>query len=150
MNLATLTTLIDDNIRNKTPKVIKVEHADVEQAIVDELFSEIETITGTTTTGLPYTIKASKKGNLVCLNVQTLNNTNLNQSGGVIYFPEKYQPFMREFRTIEFETGTSTRVYLLEAGPFLFLTFPFGGFACEVLPPNISTNQTFTYISNDL
>ena len=32
---ATITTLINDKIRNKTPKVIKVEHADVEQAILD-------------------------------------------------------------------------------------------------------------------
>lgn len=36
--LTELTDLIDDNIRNKTPKVVKTEHADVEQGIVNEFF----------------------------------------------------------------------------------------------------------------
>lgn len=36
--LAQITTEIDDNIRNKTPLVVKVEHADVEQLITDEMF----------------------------------------------------------------------------------------------------------------
>ncbi len=35
---ATLTALINANIRNKTPKVIKVEHADVEQALLNEIY----------------------------------------------------------------------------------------------------------------
>lgn len=39
MTLATITALINSKIRNKTPKVLKVEHADVEQAIVDEMYS---------------------------------------------------------------------------------------------------------------
>jgi len=48
MNLATITALINSKIRNKTPKVLKVEHADVEQAIVNEIYSDYkpEIITG--------------------------------------------------------------------------------------------------------
>lgn len=36
--LAQITIAIDDNIRNKTPLVIKTEHADVDQLIADEMF----------------------------------------------------------------------------------------------------------------
>ena len=39
MTLATITALINSKIRNKTPKVLKAEHADVEQAIVNEIYS---------------------------------------------------------------------------------------------------------------
>lgn len=39
MNLSTLTALINAKIRNKTPKVLKVEHADVEQQIVNTIFA---------------------------------------------------------------------------------------------------------------
>lgn len=39
MTLATITALINSKIRNKTPKVLKVEHADVEQALADEIFN---------------------------------------------------------------------------------------------------------------
>ena len=35
---AQITTAIDAKIRNKTPLVVKVEHADVEQLITDEMF----------------------------------------------------------------------------------------------------------------
>ena len=38
--LAEITTAIDDNIRNKTPLVVKTEHADVEQLIADQLFPD--------------------------------------------------------------------------------------------------------------
>jgi hypothetical protein len=36
--LAQITAAIDDNIRNKTPLVVKTEHADVDQLITDQLF----------------------------------------------------------------------------------------------------------------
>ena len=50
MTLATITALINSKIRNKTPKVLKTEHADVEQAIVNEVFSGLkyEEVTGAT------------------------------------------------------------------------------------------------------
>ena len=36
--LAQITAAIDDDIRNKTPLVVKTEHADVEQLITNEMF----------------------------------------------------------------------------------------------------------------
>ena len=36
--LSFITNLIDTKIRNKTPKVVKTEHADVEQALANEFF----------------------------------------------------------------------------------------------------------------
>jgi len=44
MTQAELTAFIDANIRNKTPKVVKVEHADVEQEITDTLFDNVNTL----------------------------------------------------------------------------------------------------------
>lgn len=44
MTQAELTALIDANIRNKTPKVLKVEHADVEQEITDTIFDNVNTL----------------------------------------------------------------------------------------------------------
>ena len=38
--LAQITAAIDDDIRNKTPLVVKTEHADVEQLITDEMFPD--------------------------------------------------------------------------------------------------------------
>jgi hypothetical protein len=38
--LAEIQQSIDDNIRNKTPLVIKTEHADVDQLIADQLFPD--------------------------------------------------------------------------------------------------------------
>jgi hypothetical protein len=38
--LAQITAAIDDDIRNKTPLVVKTEHADVEQLIADEMFPD--------------------------------------------------------------------------------------------------------------
>lgn len=54
--LAQITAAIDNDIRNKTPLVLKVEHADVEQLITDEMFpSSVQlTFNGTTqTSGTP-------------------------------------------------------------------------------------------------
>ena len=42
-----LTALIDANIRNKTPKVLKAEHANVEQALLDNYYPTPTTETGT-------------------------------------------------------------------------------------------------------
>lgn len=50
MTQAELTAFIDDKIRNKTPKVIKTEHADVEQEITDTLFDNVATLNGLITT----------------------------------------------------------------------------------------------------
>lgn len=61
-----LTTLINNNIRNKTPKVIKTEHADVEQAIVDELYKAKVTDSNSTET---YT---TKNGTVVTYNITSI------------------------------------------------------------------------------
>jgi len=45
MTQTELTAFIDAKIRNKTPKVIKTEHADVEQEITDTLFDNVNTLT---------------------------------------------------------------------------------------------------------
>jgi len=45
MTQAELTAFIDAKIRNKTPKVVKVEHADVEQEITDTLFDNVNSLT---------------------------------------------------------------------------------------------------------
>jgi hypothetical protein len=78
MTLATITALINSKIRNKTPKVLKTEHADVEQAIVNEVFSSeiyentnvpsLMTITSKfispMTEGLTFEITLKKTGNI--------------------------------------------------------------------------------------
>ena len=84
--LAQITAAIDDDIRNKTPLVLKVEHADVEQLITDEMFPDTLTFNfnGTVqTSGLPnvavfatlaanwkvlLTVKLEKIGNRVFYN----------------------------------------------------------------------------------
>lgn len=84
--LAQITAAIDDDIRNKTPLVLKVEHADVEQLITDEMFPDTLTFNfnGTAqTSGLPnvavfatlaanwkvlLTVKLEKIGNRVFYN----------------------------------------------------------------------------------
>ena len=60
MTQAELTALINDKIRNKTPKVIKIEHADVDQAITDELFSRVGTL-NTTISALNTTVSNQAK-----------------------------------------------------------------------------------------
>lgn len=82
MNLAAITAFIDAKIRNKTPKVIKIEHADVDQAIVNILFSEIKqennashTITTPNGSGITYDLKFKKVGNIVYLTGRIQNNT---------------------------------------------------------------------------
>lgn len=94
MNLATITALIDSKIRNKTPKVVKVEHADVEQAIVNEIYSPIiwevkdidgvadvgnvlvrNTATGeVSNTNIGHNITLKKIGNVVFANILFINN----------------------------------------------------------------------------
>lgn len=89
MTLATITALINSKIRNKTPKVLKTEHADVEQAIINEVFSGLkyEEVTGSTqlptntiidTAGvfsLDVDVKLTfcKKGNIVYVDGQIKN-----------------------------------------------------------------------------
>jgi len=77
-----LTTLVDDNIRNKTPKVLKDEHADVEQAIVDELCPDVYNDTQSTTnlitkanTNFNYNLNIWKSGRTVFITGIIRNST---------------------------------------------------------------------------
>jgi len=62
--LAEITTAIDDNIRNKTPLVVKNEHADVDQLIADQLFptsvelyyNDVEQISGLPNIAVPSSV----------------------------------------------------------------------------------------------
>lgn len=80
MTLAEITALINAKIRNKTPKVLKVEHADVEQEIANIIFSETikEDILSQTITSafanILYSLTFKKIGNLVFV---TGNITNI-------------------------------------------------------------------------
>jgi hypothetical protein len=110
MTLATITALINSKIRNKTPKVLKTEHADVEQAIVNEVFSSeiyestnmpsLMTITekfvSPMTTGINFNITLKKTGN-ICFVKFFVIQTNTTTIGGNItvakildssYFPK--------------------------------------------------------------
>jgi hypothetical protein len=61
---AEITTSIDDNIRNKTPKVLKVEHADTEQLITDEMFPDSVKVEWNGTTSIDPTTDIICSGSL--------------------------------------------------------------------------------------
>ena len=91
--LAQITAAIDDDIRNKTPLVLKVEHADVEQLITDEMFpdsvkiewngtSAVDPITDIEVSGslsipdnVEFKIYFWKKGNTVYINGYVKNKS---------------------------------------------------------------------------
>lgn len=105
--LAELTDLIDDNIRNKTPKVVKTEHADVEQGLANEFFkapvkvewngtssvsptTDIVVESGIASGTLIFTVHFWKSGNTVYFNGKIRNS-----SSGVV----------TSMKIIDFATG---------------------------------------------
>lgn len=93
-NLNDLTSLIDDNIRNKTPKVVKTEHANVHQAIANTLFTPFiysDIITFSTNFTFSYTAK--KIGSLVVVNCRVMNLTATSQNipSTPIQVPSRYR-----------------------------------------------------------
>ena len=112
MTLATITALINSKIRNKTPKVLKTEHADVEQAIVNEVFSGLkyEEVTGATqfpsntiidsagVFSLDIDVKLifTKKGNIVFVDGTIQNNESNSVFFAMIF---KFKP-LTEFMPI--------------------------------------------------
>lgn len=79
-----LTNLINANIRNKTPKVLKVQHADVEQAIVEDAYFKVydssDSLTYTTVdsiTGLSWSLVIGKSHGMINIygTIQTLGNS---------------------------------------------------------------------------
>jgi hypothetical protein len=105
MTLATITALINSKIRNKTPEVLKTEHADVEQAIVNEVFSGLkyEEVTGATqlptntiidsigvlSVDVDVKLTFCKKGNIVFVNGQIENKEPFSLSIEMIF---KFKP----------------------------------------------------------
>lgn len=85
---ATITALINSNIRNKTPKVVKIEHADVEQSIVDYGWIRIldsntlqQYVTYTATPGITFNLCFTKSLGMVSIN-GTIANTGAFIGGG--------------------------------------------------------------------
>jgi len=94
MGLVSLTNLINTNIRNAVNKIIKEEHADVDQAIVDSLF---EPDTGYTVNqgGLSINYNIKKLGNIVYIHISCLNTTDSYISGVDFTLDNKYAPKFR-------------------------------------------------------
>ena len=74
MTQAELTELINDNIRNKTPKVVKVEHADVEQEITDTLFDNVNSLITSISTVNDYIDQINEK---IALNSGVVKSINI-------------------------------------------------------------------------
>lgn len=92
---AIITQQIDDDIRNKTPKVVKVEHADVEQAILDNGYDSgldtqiTQTYTTKSGTVITYTLLITKSHGIVHLNIKFKNTSASNVSNGTPVFTWK-------------------------------------------------------------
>ena len=94
MNLAQITKFINDKIRNKTPKVIKIELADIQQEIVNEIYKTetydtnlkglIVNEIDANSRGLLYKILFKKVGKTVFFNGTIFNNNNIITSN---FFP---------------------------------------------------------------
>jgi hypothetical protein len=137
MSLATLTTLINNNIRNKNPKVIKTEHADVEQAIVDEFFPSVDNIVGEIN-GVTYNLNLLKQGRIVVLNAE-IENTNAVLVNSInINLPSKYSSLFLSNQVFLFLEGLNVGLYV--DGQDLFTS---------ILPPQEIVNFSLTYISNN-
>ena len=145
MSLIALTTLINNNIRNKIPKVIKTEHADVEQAIVNELFPSVDTYTGVNADNVFYKFDFAKIGNIVFLNIAIRNQASLSVGGQSFLFtslniPNKYQSLFAPHGLIS-QTGFSPISYQVGSlGITIGTTIPATGGQFR---------GTITYISNN-
>lgn len=118
-----LTTLVDDNIRNKTPKVLKDEHADVEQAIVDEVYGSVITETQSShaittpegTSGRNYNIKLVKQGRIVFGFGSVTNSSGSTMNAGAEFFDFDAGDYYPDGNAIQFEAfkpSTQTSVEL--------------------------------------
>jgi len=113
MTLATITAFINNNIRNKTPKVIKTEHANVEQALANELFPSTITETSlshiiTTPVGsdLTYELYFKKNGSFVdVFGIITVVTPHITSSSFLSITDTLYQQkiFITPFNMIRFE-----------------------------------------------
>lgn len=103
MNLAQITQFINDKIRNKIPKVVKIELADVQQAIVNEIFTGI--VIEDNTVSIPFE-------NIINLSDAFLKEINFNiifKKIGTIVFYQGYlkqssnYPYLETFLTLKFK-----------------------------------------------
>jgi hypothetical protein len=74
MTQAELTAFINAKIRNKTPKVVKVEHADVEQEITDTLFDNVNSLITSISTVNDYIDQINEK---IALNSGVVKSINI-------------------------------------------------------------------------
>lgn len=94
---ATLTALIDANIRSKTPKVVKVEHADVEQAILDNGYitatensiPQIYTTKNGSLSALNYNLQMTKSFGMITIDIEVQYTGSSNVSNGSTAFTWK-------------------------------------------------------------
>lgn len=156
--LAQITAAINDDIRNKTPLVLKTEHADVEQLITDEMFpvstelyfNGTAQISGAPNIVVPSSVAANWKtnfrvyfekiGNRVFYSGFMSNNDTVlgNSLGGVTLatFPTSlYKPLPNRFSSSLMNRIVLTPMVLpnccisiSESGMKLFGTMPSGAF----------------------
>jgi len=147
--LSVITAFIDSKIRNKTPKVIKTEHADVDQMIVGELFHDtiVEVSTGTLTitnkilSSISYRLVFNKTGNKTTVFGFITNNT---------AFPISSQN-MIAFTDSEYNSKTSVDTIFEASNGYTQISFS----ADHIyLVTNIGANETIrinplTYLNNN-
>lgn len=150
-----ITTAIDTKIRNKTPLVVKVEHADVEQLITDEMFpnsvkvewngtAAVDPTTNVIVSGslsapdnVKFKIYFWKQGNSVYFNgtIESLSSNFALEGLLLITFPTTlYKPL----------TNSKIRVNILNSVSSVFgkniITVDSGGVYIDAgLPPQISS-----------
>lgn len=88
-----LITLINNNIRNKAPKVLKTEHADVEQAIVIDGYlkytDSYQTLTftdaGDTITNLSWSLAVGKSNGMINVHGKIVTSASVPVAGNYIF-----------------------------------------------------------------
>jgi hypothetical protein len=148
--LAEITIAIDDNIRNKTPLVVKTEHADVDQLIADQLFpdsvkiewngtSAVDPITDIEVSGnissadnVEFKIYFWKKGNTVYINGYVKNLSSFSDMEALplaefltnIYKPLVISPIKMNLISRTFNKSVSVVVFANNLGIFISSGLP--------------------------
>lgn len=151
-SLLDLTGLVDSNIRNKTPLVLKVEHANVEQAIINELFnsevfdnqtSQIYTTKTAQSTDflINYSLTIQRSGNRAIVKMKfTRNNAQgiTPAPGGLQIFTWKNTPYKPKdivnnitFKAYDSVGNLSSTFLINEVGVYLKGIFPLGNVSLE-------------------
>ena len=158
--LAQITAAIDDDIRNKTPLVLKVEHADVEQLITDEMFPDSVKIEWNGTSivdptanvvvsgsisspdNVEFKVYFWKQGNTVYLNgfvknlssLSIMSDLNLIEFATSLYRPLETSPIKMNLTSRVLNWETKQTIYANNLGIFITSGLPsYGTFADEWL-----------------